>query len=338
MSTIFFPPKWSKIPILFKTKYPFTIRYDLKNVLIRKRFFSIPIEHKEPILDKILAKKYFNKQRRTSIYYKKISRHNRMSLRRDMTKKNGLKEKFRMWFNSLTQRQFYLDRESKRLGLTWKIKVSTVIERIPVIKDTKPQWEQDYLDLKAYLGKISKDYPSELVTFNHNDTSISKMDMINALLPHDFGFLEKLSLKDSTSLKSLSRKLDKSLYFTILPKENRGWIFPTVDMKPNNIETILDASKRAAYLTLGSKVQLKYLSNCPLGVDLISYDLDRQSVEGVFGEKVFYIRAYYVNGCTQKHELDKIHSDWAWLDSTEVTEIIKSGKDEKYDLFYHYLL
>merc|ERR1739845_263076 len=113
-------------------------------------------------------------------------------------------------------------------------------------------------------------------------------DKISALLPHELGFLKKLSSKGSTSLKSLSRKLDKSVYFTILPKENTGWILPTVDMKPNNIETILDASKRAAHLSLGTKVKLKYLSNCPLGVDLISYDLARQSEEGVFGEKIFF--------------------------------------------------
>jgi len=337
---IIFVIKWVKIPNVFKSKPSSIVKPALKNVFTINRVLlsSTCNTQKISILEKILAQKSFEKQRRKNIYNDKISRRIRLYLRRDNTKKNGLKDKFRMWFDSLTQRQFYLDRSARRSGLIWKIKISTIIERTPIITETTPQWEQDYLNLRAHLEKNGKVFPSELVTFNHVDTSFFTMEEAIKQLPPGLVTSKGISMDDSSSLKTLGRKLDASLYFTILPNMHTGWILPTVEMKTNDRETMLEAAKRAASSTVGTDVKLRYLSNSPLGIDVIPYDSERQLKENVFGEKVFYMRVQYVSGCTQEDKLEKKFDDWAWLDRSEITARIKSVKDEKTNLFYHYLL
>lgn len=339
-SIIIFVFKRANIPNVFKPKLSSIFKPSLKKLFSNNQvcWGSTSNTHKLSNLEKIFAQKAFEKQRRTNIYKDKISRRTRLSLRRDNMKKNHLKCKFRMWFNSLTQRQFYLDREARRLGLIWKIKISALIERIPIITKTMPQWERDYLNLSAHLDKNGKIYPTEIVSSNYLDTSFVAMEDAIKQLPPGLITSKEISMDDSSSLKTLGRKLDTSVYFTVLPNKYTGWILPTVDMISDNSETMLDAAKRAAFSTVGTNVKLRYLSNCPLGIDMIPYNSERQKKENLFGEKVFYMRVQYVSGCTQEDKLEKVFDDWAWLDRSEIAARINCVENERMNLFYHYLL
>jgi len=219
----------------------------------------------------------------------------------------------------------------------WKIKVATIIERVPLITEDMSQWERDYLNLKTLLDFHEKSYPPELVLPGNVETSITSEDSLSQMPSCLFSTRNSLET-DSPSLKNLGRKLDTSIYFIIYPNKDTGWILPTVDINIKSEETLLEAAKRAVLYSLGSSVKSGYLGNCPSGVYVIPYDAERQSKEHIFGEKVFFMRVQYIGGCTEEDELKTAFDDWAWLDRSEIIDIFRVEKDEETSMFYHYLL
>jgi len=86
-----------------------------------------------------------------------------MSSRQDASKKNHKKSQFREWFDGMASKQAYLDREAKRQGKQWKIKVAAMVERLPIVTPDKHPWEMDFLNLQAELSRYDGiAYPKEL--------------------------------------------------------------------------------------------------------------------------------------------------------------------------------
>ncbi len=114
-------------------------------------------------IDQYNAEKEAAKKRRTELYHAKIARMEGLKTRQDKQKKNFKRNKFRKWFDAMAANQAYLDREARRQGKQWKIKVAAMIERLPVVTPDKPQWQLDYLNLKAELMRYDAiAYPKEL--------------------------------------------------------------------------------------------------------------------------------------------------------------------------------
>jgi hypothetical protein len=114
-------------------------------------------------LDQYSAEKEAAKQHRINLYNAKISRKEGLKTRQDQEKKNHKKKQFRTWFDAMASNQAYLDREARRQGKQWKIKVAAMVERLPVVTPDRPQWELDFLNLKAELGRYDGiAYPKEL--------------------------------------------------------------------------------------------------------------------------------------------------------------------------------
>ncbi len=131
------------------------------------RFFSkgsYQMKKKEEDAEEELSwdeKKKAAKEHRRFLYEKKMARQESLKTRRGPNK--GPKRKqFRDWFEPMRQAQLFQDREARRLNLPWKIRVATIIERLPVILPDKPKWQKDYIELRDYLDTFGKIYPKEL--------------------------------------------------------------------------------------------------------------------------------------------------------------------------------
>lgn len=114
-------------------------------------------------LDQYHAEKQALKQRRTELYKNRQTRKESLKGRQDNKKKNYLQKQFREYFDAMASKQAFLDREARRQGKKWNIKVATMVERLPVVTRDRPEWETDFLDLKAELAKYDRiAYPKEL--------------------------------------------------------------------------------------------------------------------------------------------------------------------------------
>jgi hypothetical protein len=89
---------------------------------------------------------------------------------------------------------------------------------------------------------------------------------------------------------------------------------------------------------VGEEMDIFYLSNCPMAVDYVQYE-EKESKDGFFGEKIFYMRVQYGQGDIDSSGagLNSMH-DWGWLSRDEMSERIKEKNGEDASLFYHYML
>ena len=55
-----------------------------------------------------------------------------------------------------------MNRKARQAGMDWKIQVAVIVERLPVVTPDVEEWEQQYLDLRAYLDQFTWEYPEEL--------------------------------------------------------------------------------------------------------------------------------------------------------------------------------
>ncbi len=133
-----------------------------KSIISRNQGTKTTSTVKFTSLDHYNAQKRAAKDRRAELYDVKVARAKKLKTRRDNNKKNYNKNLFRSWFDPMTSRQNFLDREARRQGMKWNIKVSAMIERLPIITPDKHDWEKDYMDLHAKLSKYDNiRYPKE---------------------------------------------------------------------------------------------------------------------------------------------------------------------------------
>lgn len=115
------------------------------------------------------------KQRRTELWEYSQKRLENLKTRRNDRPVDVKKTAFREWFDKRRMYQEILDRKARQAKLNWTIRAAAVLERLPVVTRDKPQWEIDYLNLKAYLGQFGKDYPVEL-GFNQTPNNLVMTD------------------------------------------------------------------------------------------------------------------------------------------------------------------
>lgn len=306
------------------------------------RFFSkgsYQMKKKEEDAEEELSwdeKKKAAKEHRRFLYEKKMARQESLKTRRGPNK--GPKRKqFRDWFEPMRQAQLFQDREARRLNLPWKIRVATIIERLPVILPDKPKWQKDYIELRDYLNTFGKIYPKELgfqaddiaETMGHPTT---EEDLL-ALLPEGFQPAPRETEADKTGdVKTLDRKLKTRVYLII--QEDSSWTFPTATVREDSTETLLAAAKRALRQAVGSNMDILYLSNCPMAVDTIVYPKDKR--ETYYGEKIFYIKAQRDDGDVDPEQLQSL--DHAWLAREEIVDRVRQQNGDDASKFYHHIL
>lgn len=289
-------------------------------------------------LDQYSAEKEAAKQHRINLYNAKISRKEGLKTRQDQEKKNHKKKQFRTWFDAMASNQAYLDREARRQGKQWKIKVAAMVERLPVVTPDRPQWELDFLNLKAELGRYDGiAYPKELGFPDPIDDRVLSEQELMDLLPEGFTPAPRETEADkSGDIQTLNRQLKTRVYLSIRNNDAQGWHLPTASLKED--ETFLDGAKRATEHVAGDELILRCFSNCPMGIDVVEYsDEEKENNGGFFGEKIFYMRVQHEDGDVKTSKVSKME-DWGWLAREEMVEKVTAEKRDEAALFYKYML
>jgi len=304
--------------------------------------------------------KHEAKQDRTEQYTQKQTRNIRLKTRRDPTKANYNKVQFHSFFNTLKQNQEFLDREARRRCLDWNLRVSVMVERLPIIMPEKEEWEKDYEELRLYLDRFRPVYPKELGFRDPKEQDIPTDEEVLARLPKGYKPAPRITPADeSGNIQTMERKLDRRLYLTINQVENKNdnsentngkstsggygsagsgygcrWSLPTVSLQHN--ETLLDAGKRATTQYAGPDLDIVCMGFAPMGVYMQEYD-DVDLQKTYFGDKTFYFKVTVAGGDVDESIMSNF-KDWGWLDRSEISNKMKEERGEEAGKFYHYLL
>lgn len=104
--------------------------------------------------------KVAKKDARRAKFESRVERLERQASRRGP--RHVKKKEFRGWYDKRRTFHEIMDRRARQAGLEWKIRVAAIVQRHPVVLPDMPQWERDYIDLRAYLLSFGKEYPPEL--------------------------------------------------------------------------------------------------------------------------------------------------------------------------------
>jgi len=302
------------------------------------------------------------KERRTQLHQAKVHRINSiLPNRRNLEKKHFLRNQFRAYFQKIAAQHAFWDREANRLQQAWNIHVGVLIERLPIVTPSVPDWEEDFITLSDYLeGKTRKIYPKELGIADPSEYTPPTMEELYASLPEGFTPAPRITPADESGyVQTMDRKLDERIYLAIRnPKigtssskiddsmKKKGWMLPTTQVQTStqqqrqHPETLLDAAKRIVPLTVGKDLQVRFISPCPVAVQMFPYDKtkDNNTSTLYYGDKIFYLKGSYEGGTVREDLLQSKNEDWAWLTRTEMVQCVTQDQNEQESLFYHYLL
>jgi hypothetical protein len=136
------------------------------HTLLPQRQFATKSKKKDEKDDESSAS-YFDrkaalKQQRVEAYQHKLHRAVQLKHRRNDAPKDVLKNEFRSWWEKRQTYEEILDRKARQAGMPWKIQVSTIVERLPVVLPDKLDFEKDFEELQAFIKSNSgKEYPTE---------------------------------------------------------------------------------------------------------------------------------------------------------------------------------
>jgi large subunit ribosomal protein L46 len=273
------------------------------------------------------------KDRRREIFEASVDRAEKVLTRREGRDVGARRRIFNEWFEKKKVWNEIQDRKARQAGMEWKIDCALIVERLPVVFPDMAPWEKDWENLRDYLDSFGKDYPKEL---NLGDrlpmgTFLTDEELF-AQLPEGYKPAPRVTEADENGdVKTLKRRLMERVYF-LVQKDGR-WTFPVVALKED--ETFMDASKRAVVETVGEKMDIYYVSTCPLAVDMSILTEEERAKVGVYGTKTFFMKV-------QHDEFDaslgKEYEDYAWLTRGEITDRMKEQDGDHASRFYHYVL
>eukprot|EP00804_Cyclotella_cryptica_P007384 CCRYP_002605-RA/>CCRYP_002605-RA protein AED:0.04 eAED:0.04 QI:218/1/1/1/1/1/2/54/354 len=292
------------------------------------------------------ARKDAAKQVRRERYEQHQARLARLVTRRDDSPKDVKKNLFRSWWDNELLYHAHLIRSAKKEGKPWRIRVAAMVERLPVVTPDEPQWEEDYMELRAYLDTYGKEFPEEtgfMPKDKPEDHIVESDEELLAGLP--FTPAPRETEHDhSGNVKTLDRCLKTRLYLTIQSdaEGNRSgprWTLPSVLVK--NEEKLLQAAQRAVINAAGEGLVLWCPSNAPMAVNFRVYNknLPEEFRENYYGEKIFYYRVQWDTGDVDESTcLKNGAKDYAWLTREEIVERIGVERGEHQAKFFHYML
>lgn len=110
----------------------------------------------------IAQEKADQKEVRRQRYQAKQERVAKLATRREGRARDVKKKEFAEWYDKRRIYHEIMNRKARQAGMDWKIQVAVIVERLPVVTPDVEEWEQQYLDLRAYLDQFTWEYPEEL--------------------------------------------------------------------------------------------------------------------------------------------------------------------------------
>lgn len=265
------------------------------------------------------------KQHRRELYEKKQERIERLKTRRAGRPRLFYRNEFRSFFIPKKVHDEHHNRKARQQNLEWEICASAIVERISVVQPDREPWEIEMDDLQTHLAQFGKQYPKELVSYD-NYKSYSHEELLE-MLPFEPAPRETPADADG-NIKTMERKLKTSIYL-LLKQEEELWDFPSVILEPE--ETLLDGAKRAMNPLRGLKFWSP--SNSPWSVRLTPFDDKTRKKTKKYGRKTFFVKMQYDSGAVTSESMD-----YAWLDRSEVTDLVEKAQGRDMSKLYHYML
>ncbi|EFN76605.1 39S ribosomal protein L46, mitochondrial [Harpegnathos saltator] len=143
----------------------------------------------------------------------------------------------------------------------------------------------------------------------------------------NFKFAPRITSCDKqNTLSSLKRKLDKNLLL-LVHQEIGGkhyWIPPQSIRQEG--ETMRQTAERVLQNVCGTKIQVKFYGNAPIGFYKYKYPKNLQE-KGTYGAKIFYFLAKYIDGDITNNV------KYQWLDYEELKKVLPSRIQESISQF-----
>lgn len=273
------------------------------------------------------------KEKRADLFQSRLERAERIKTRREGRDVGVKKRLFDAWFDKKKTWEQIQDRKARQAGLEWRIDCSVIIERLPIVTPNLPPWAEEMETLMDYLNSFGKDYPKELNLGDRLPMGVVMSDEeLFSQLPEGYTPGPRVTEADKNGdVKTMKRRLPERVYF--IAQQNGSWAFPTVTLTEG--ETMLDAAKRGVHTSVGKAMDIYYLSNCPLAVNMVLFSETERVTQGVFGTKTFFMKVQHDEfDATLGDDFD----DYAWLARDEITHRMKAQNGEHASQFYHYIL
>lgn len=300
-----------------------------------------------------LALKQARKERRRELHETSVQRRAKLATRRRDPNRAAAADKgrhhrsdskvaFRSWFVARRVSDEYMNRKARQLGLDWKINVSAMLIRNSVVLPDKEPWEVDMENLQAHLGQFGKMYPKALIDVDYDAPVAITDEELMELLPEGYTPAPRVTEDDlSGNVRTTNRKLKTDVYLAVQDEPNGLWRLPTVSLRDDDDETLLQAAQRAVAEAVGPAVEHWTVSNAPLSVQMVAFgENDRTndpSLQGLYGTKTFFLKLYYDEGEASTAAGRGLH-DYAWLDRDEIVDRVKEQQGDEAATYYRYLL
>ncbi|XP_023024236.2 mitochondrial ribosomal protein L46 [Leptinotarsa decemlineata] len=220
----------------------------------------------------------------------------------------------------------------------WDLLTAVCLERKPVITPAMNEIEREYKQLLSEV-ELEKSLKSNIELRHEEDLKqleilkrggdLDDMDSNLKQTAQDLMDLwseEASKFKPASTtteadkkndLKSLSRKLDKSLVFVLNQKIGDKYFYMLPQDLRQDGETLRQTAERTLKQTVGSEVKAQIFGNAPCGFYKYKYPASLRKETDIVGAKVFIYFARYLNGHISQKNLD-----FRWLDKNELEKIL----------------
>jgi len=201
------------------------------------------------------------------------------------------------------------------------------VERKPVTISELSQFEESYQTLLSTIElqeSLKSDFELELelqarkAAAGQMDAGlVSAQDKLDKYKDEKKEFVPAPTKTDEEhDYQSLNRSL--SVPLSLIVKQHIGndavWWLPTAKISPG--ETLRQASEKALSQCCGDDLTVHHLGNAPVGFHKYRYPEPVQKQTGVYGAKLWFMRAVYVSGEVVSQK--EASTDYQWLSQVVV--------------------
>ncbi|KTW29216.1 hypothetical protein T552_01172 [Pneumocystis carinii B80] len=227
-----------------------------------------------------------------------------------------------------------VEQEPPRL---YRILAATVLLRSPVITEEKTPFEKAYYAYQRQLNeRLAAPFPVDFYfkkgssaerkwldnEANKAKTKSVSDDIYSELQDKkaDIGLPRETEADRQGDLRSLERKLDKTLYLLVKkPREEHCWQFPQGVVTDDDF--LHTAAQRSLYEFCGNNMNVWYVGHVPIGNG--KYKYPKGYSDKFYGAKIFFIKARIMAGHVK---LDgKTVVDWLWVTKNEIKQYVSKS-------------
>ena len=212
----------------------------------------------------------------------------------------------------------------------WRVMVSAVVERIPIILPDAEKWEEDFLTAQSeYRDALSREYTQGFWGTDDSETKDDDDDGADTI--GGFMLSPRETEADATNnFHSLNRQLSKYLYLLI--KSDGNWHFPTSAHEPGS-DAVINTLSSLLVKKCGTdlKEAANIISSSPSAFD---WGVDNNGGKGdnIYGTKDFFYN-FQISNTEARVEVGEGVDDFAWVTVDALGDYVGEEKAAFYRQF-----